>query len=217
MKSLSIKQLLIILVPSVFVLMCVAILHLYFQISMYDIFRDTSQIAGISPFAGFMSSLGVLLWWTTASVCFFTVIFLLKFKLNEKFWFILSSALLSSYIAFDDLFRFHDAVGWYFGLQEESILEALAIVVFVYFIKFRHVILQTKFLVLLLALGFLSASVVIDHFQDGALLSTLGEWRIFFEDGFKWLGIVFWCSYYTFTSYQILCDNFNQCYDRQKS
>ena len=204
MKFFSVKQLLFILTPSALVLIIVILLHQNFQISMYEIFRDPSQIAKISPFAGVISNLGVLLWWSTASVCFFTVFFLNMFKQNEKFWFMLASALMSAYLAADDLFRLHDSVAWSLGLQEENVLMSMGFLVLAYFIKFRREILESNFLILLLALGFLTASVTVDHFQDGAVLSNLGEWRIFLEDGFKWLGIVFWCCYYTVTSHQIL-------------
>ena len=217
MKFFTTKQLLFTLVPSALALIVVILLNQYFKISMYEIFRDPSQIAKISPFAGVMSNLGVLLWWSTASVCYFTVIFLNMFKQSEKFWFMFASALLSAYLTADDLFRIHDSVAWYLGLQEELSLMALGVVVLAYFIKFRCDILQSNFLILLLALGFLTASVIVDHFQDDVALSSLGEWRIFFEDGFKWLGIVFWCSYYTLTSYQILCCNFKQLYNTDKS
>ncbi len=216
MKCLSIKQLLLILVPSALVLMAVIFLHLYFKISMYELFRDPSQIAKISPFAGVMSNLGVLLWWTTASVCFFTAILLFMFKQDEKFWFILSSALLSAYLTADDLFRLHDSVAWQVGIQEESVLIVLGLTVIVYLIKFRREILKSNSFILLLALGFLTASVMVDYSQEDSNLLLFGEWRIFFEDGFKWLGIVCWCSYYTLTCYQIVCDNFNKLYNSKK-
>jgi len=211
MKFSPIKQSFIIIIPSTLMLMTTVVLHLYFKISMYDIFRDPAAIAKMNPFAGFMSNLGVMGWWMAASICFFTAALLFKLKQNEDFWFIFSSALLSTYLALDDLFQFHDLVGWlYFRVQENPILITLAVVVLAYIIKFRHFIMRGNFLIFLLALGFFSASATVDHFQNGKTLSFLGEWRIFFEDGFKWIGIVFWCSYYALTCYQILCCNLKQ-------
>lgn len=211
MKRLSVKQLLSIFVPSVSILVFVVIVHQHFKISMEDIFRDPTVLGKIHPLSGILSNLGILLWWATTSVCLFTAMCLLKLKQSEKFWFLLSSGLLSAWLTFDDLFLFHEAAEWFFGLTQGILIKSLAIVVFAYLLRFRNMILQTNFLMLFLALGFLSTSAIIDHFQEWRLLSSLGEWRIFLEDGTKWLGIASWCGYYAHTSFQMLCNIYKHC------
>jgi hypothetical protein len=208
MKSLSLKQMLIIYVPSVSILVLVAIVHIHFKVSMYDIFRDPTVIGKVHPLSGVLSNLGILLWWSTTSLCLFTAMLLLKLNQSKKFWFLLSSGLLSAWLTLDDLFEFHEAADWYFGLTQGILIKSLAVVVFAYLIGFRHTILRTNFLILLMALGLLSTSDVVDHFQEGSLLSSLGEWRIFIEDGSKWLGIACWCGYFTHTAYWMLYDTF---------
>jgi hypothetical protein len=37
--------------------------------------RDLAAIAGVNPLSGFLSSLGILLWWTSASVWLFAGLF----------------------------------------------------------------------------------------------------------------------------------------------
>lgn len=209
MKSLSVKQLLSIFVPSVSILFFVVMVHHHFKISMDDIFRDPTVIGKIHPLSGILSNLGILLWWSTASLCLFTATILLHLKQSERFWFLLSSGLLSVWLAFDDLFLFHEAADWYFGLTQGILIKTLGIVVFAYLIGFRNVILRTNFFILLIALAFLSTSAVIDHFQESRLLYLLGEWRIFLEDGTKWLGIASWCGYFAQSSYQMLYDTYN--------
>jgi hypothetical protein len=181
---------------------------------MNDIFRDPTVLGKIHPLSGILSNLGILLWWSTASICLFTATFLLHLKQSKKFWFLLSSGLLSVWLAFDDLFLFHEAADFYFGLTQGILIKSLSIVVLAYLIKFRNLILRTNFFILLLALAFLSTSVVIDHFQESRLLYLLGEWRIFLEDGTKWLGIASWCGYFTHTSYQMLYDSYNHRYSQ---
>ena len=63
--------------------------------------------------------------------------------------------------------------------------------------------MRTRFDLLVLAFGFLAASVVIDVIR-GVLALDLGGWEHLFEDGTKWLGIAFWCSYHVITAYRLL-------------
>ncbi len=163
--------------------------------------RDVTVIGGIHPFSGFISSLGILLWCATASICFFTATILYSRRLNTFFWFLLFTALLSTYLLFDDLFLFHEFVeSWNIG--EELVYIVLGIAIVTYLIVFRTIILKTKFLMLLLALCLLAASVIIDTIQP--YFWQKGDVHAFLEDGTKWLGIVSWYSYHINTSYMCI-------------
>jgi len=122
--------------------------------------------------------------------------------------YLLSSALLSAYLLFDDCFLFHQLGSRYLGLSEKVLYTALGIAVSAYLIAFRRVIVRTNYAVLVLAIGFLTSSVAIDAILV-PYLRRPDDWMYFFEDGAKWLGIVSWCSYYVHTSHKFLVNTFD--------
>jgi hypothetical protein len=203
MNTESTRQLLITFVPSILVLLVVLGAHLVFNINVSQMTKDVAAIASIHPLSGFLSNLGILLWCSTASICFFSAMTIRNVMPRDSFRFLLSSALLSTYLLLDDFFQFHEALAIkYLGLSETIIFAVLAIFISAYLVSFRRTILQTNFCFLLLALSFLAASVALDMISEQGWL--IGEWEYFLEDGAKWLGIASWSSYYVHTSYQFL-------------
>jgi len=199
MRSISKQQLLITFIPAISILVAVVIASMFFNINMDFFTRDVSAIGNIHPLAGILSSVGILLWCVTASICFFAAIILRNIKQTANFWFLLNSAFLSIYLLLDDLFLLHEhLIPIYSGISEKIVVMFLGITVFVYLTTYRLKIFKTNYSVLLLALGFLSLSVVIDTILETWL--KIGQWQYFIEDGFKWLGIASWCSYYTQSS-----------------
>jgi hypothetical protein len=206
MKIPSANQLLFTFVPSTLILLAVAVGSTFFQVDMRTLTSDVATVAGVHPLSGFLSNLGILLWCATASICIFAAMILGSVKREEVFWFLLSSALLSAYLLFDDLFMFHeDLAHRYLGLSEKIVFICLGIVTFAYLIRFSRLILRMNFSVLLLALGFLGTAALVEVTIELWLIERLAQWEYFLEDGFKWMGIVCWCSYYVHTSYQFLC------------
>ena len=186
-------------------LVLIAIASLFFDISVLALTRDTAAIGGIHPISGMLSSLGILLWCTTVAVCIFSAIIIYTIKKTDIFWFLLNSAFLSMYLLFDDLFLFHEElVTMYLGIDENIIFAILGLAVMTYLIQYRLIILKTNFCLLLLALGLLSISVISDIIL---ILFELDQWEYFIEDGFKWLGIACWCSYYTHSSFYFVMDS----------
>ncbi|MBF8275518.1 MAG: hypothetical protein HW390_591 [Candidatus Brocadiaceae bacterium] len=174
----------------------------FYKISIHTMTQDPASLGGIHPLSGFVSSLGVLLWCAAASICFFAALTILKGKQGDAFRFLLFSAVLTSYLMFDDLFQIHEELASeYLGLNEKTVTASLFIAIVTHLITFRQIILRTNFFVLLLALGFFSTSVAVDQ-----------VWcrEYFFEDGAKLLGIACWCSYFAQTSYRLLSGTLNQ-------
>lgn len=200
----STRQFLVTFIPSIAILAAVVAMGMHLRVEMDVLTRDVAAIANIHPLSGVLSNLGILLWCAAASVCAFAAIAVRHVTPREGFRFLLSSALLSAYLLLDDLFLFHDELARrYLGLDQIVIYAALAVAVSVYLVAFRRVILRTNFGMLLLALGFLATSVVIDAIFE-PWLARLGQWQYLIEDGAKWLGIACWCSYYVRTSHQLL-------------
>lgn len=172
--------------------------------------RDVNAIANLHPLAGVLSNLGILLWCVAASIPLFAAAVIRNAAPKNKVWFLFFSALLSGYLLFDDFFMFHEDLAYrYFGIDEIVVYAGIAISALIYFVAFRRtILLQTRFGVLVLALGFLATSVILDVFEVW-LIERIGVGTQFFlEDGAKWLGIASWCSYYVQTSYQFITSTF---------
>ena len=204
------RQLLITLIPAMVILMLIAIAKIFFHVGLPSLTRDVTAIGNIHPLSGFLSSLGILLWCVSASVCFFSAMILRKFKVSRTLFFLLSSAFLSTYLLFDDLFLIHEKLAsWYLGISEKLVIGILGIAVVSYLVIFRKIIFKTRYGVFLLAIIFLFLSVAIDtHTLGKWLWHRIGMWVFFLEDGAKWLGIANWCSYYVYSSHQFLFESF---------
>jgi hypothetical protein len=212
MKNIPFAVLFIIFAPSLAILFSCVIVSVLFDVNMGLITRDVTATANINALTGILSNLGILLWCSTASICLFSAITLRNTRERDTFWFLLSSSMLSTYLLFDDLFQFHERLApKYLGINEKLVLGMLAISVATYLIMFRLAILRTCFSILLLALGFLSISIIFDIIPD-QWFERFGDWdwQHFFEDGCKWLGIASWCGYYAHAAHQLLGDNYCQ-------
>ena len=208
MKMVSVWQLLITFVPAISILVALVVVRVFFHVSMSDMTSDVTTIANIHPLSGILSNLGILAWCAAASICAFAAMTLRTIQPRETFWFLLFSALVSSYLLIDDCFQFHQLASRYLGFNDKVFYMALGIAVSVYLFAFRRVIVRTNYGFLIAATGFLTSSVIIDAFLI-PYLRRYGDWMYFFEDGAKWLGIVSWCSYYVHTSHQFLVNTFN--------
>ncbi len=204
MQNTSVKKLLVISLPAIAILAAIAVVVVVNQVHVLSLTRDIAAIAGVHPFTGVLSNLGILLWCATASTCAFAAIILRSIESRKNYLFLVTSAFLSAYLMFDDLFQFHECIAdRCLGLNEKVIYVLLGISVFTYLVYFRKIILQTNVITLFLALVFLSLSVSIDAIFESWLAWT-GHWVYFIEDGAKWIGIVFWSSYFIETAFQFV-------------
>ncbi len=204
--GLSYTQIAVVLVPSVSILLAILAAKLFFGVLFSDFSADPAFLAKMHPLKGSLSNLGVLLWNATTVACLFTAAVLRARGARESFRFFLSAGLLSGYLTFDDMFMIHEyLVPRYLGVSEKWFVGCLGIVAAVFFIRFRQVILRSEFGLLVLALGFLSLSVVVDLL--GNRLYQYGDWQFVGEDAPKWLGIACWCGYYLRTCYRAFVDH----------
>ncbi len=187
------------------VLAAIAAASITLDIRIAKFTSDVSTIANIHPFSGILSNLGIYLWCISASTCVFSAMILHSKNQTEHFWFLMCSALLSTYLMLDDAFLFHEfLLSRYFDISETVVFGILSTTVLAYLIVFTKVILKTQYISLVLAIAFLSLSVLIDTILGPLVwrLGHFGHWKIFLEDGPKWLGIVSWCIYYVQTSFR---------------
>jgi hypothetical protein len=154
---------------------------------------DPTTIMGANPLIGVVSSIGVLGWCATASLCLFTwgvTRHRVAGRLGDTF--LLIPGLLTTVLMLDDLFQIHETLApLYLGGPDDLLTVLHALVLLAWAVVFRRRILQTEYLLLLVAAGGFTVSVVID-----ALTQAQYDSRYVLEDGFKFLGIVGWLGYF---------------------
>ena len=186
------------------ILLCsIVLVNLYTGVPLEMFTRDPAAIAGINPFAGIVSNIGVLFWCIGASIClfsFFNIVGRQTNRINDYTLFLLFFGLTTLVLLFDDLFLFHEVIAPRFlNLSEKEIYICYGIIVLFGIVRFKKIIFQTELIILSLAFIFFSLSIAIDLF---------GSWLIlpggnFVEDGFKLLGISSWVCYFVSASFQI--------------
>lgn len=204
MKWITTRQLAFTYAPVLLVLAAAAAASWIFRIGIPAMTVDPTATAHVHPLTGAISSLGVLGWCATASICVFAAAALRRDAPREERAFLLASALLTSYLMLDDLFQFHETLApRYLGLSEAVVYAALGATVCAYLVAFKQVLSGMNFLMLAAAVGFLGASVVMDAIL-APWLGLTGPRAYFVEDGAKLLGIASWCSFFSSASLQLL-------------
>lgn len=212
-KKENINKIIMTFVPSLLVLVVIAIFAIAFEVPVELMTKDIAVIGGVPPLSGFLSSLGAFGWCSSATVCFFSAITLRGFKPKKIFNFFLFSGCLSIYLAFDDFFMFHELLApKYLKVKEAYILIAIMIAVTAYLASFYKLILTTDYLIFVLAFSFLTISVLFDvaQYKSINLINLDNNSESFYEDGFKWLGIISWLSYFSCTAYQFFLNSFSR-------
>jgi hypothetical protein len=158
--------------------------------------RDATAVGEVHPLTGFLSSLGILLWGASATLCLFTAFALRAGITTEVFRFLLASGLLAAFLLFDDLFLVHEALApRYLGMDERLVYAAIVFAAASYALRFRRVIARLGSVTFPIAVVLLASSLFMDVALGEPLDGVLGQWLYFVEDGAKWLGIVSWCAF----------------------
>jgi hypothetical protein len=186
--------------PALAVVGAVAVAAVFFDVAIPSVTRDIADEAGVGPFTGALSNLGILVWCATAAVTLFAGAITSKLGEKRQASFLFCFGLLTLILLFDDLFMLHEElVPRYLGVPDALTYAALAGLTAASLIGFRDVIWRSEYLPLGLALGFFSFSVAVDV-TDG--LSVGSDWMYLVEDGAKFLGIVSWAGYFVRHGYQ---------------
>lgn len=168
------------------------------QIPLSNFTRDPTAVAGIQPFTGIVSNLGVLAWCATATICF-TGAYVARKTMSKKTQsgFFLFSGIITAALMIDDLFLFHETVfPDMLHIRQEFVYALYMILISIYLVRFRKTILNTDFGLLLSAFFFFGLSILVD-------LSPFHQ-AFLVEDSFKLLGIVTWAAYLFKTSFLTL-------------
>ena len=196
-KSITIQSLSRAFVLPIGILLLVIYLAVWVKIPLTDLMRDPTAVADIAPYVGFVSNIGILLWCATAVICLFSWQLLrVSENRSQHLPFIFWSGLLTVILMLDDLFLLHeDIFPNELGISQKIIIILYFGLVAGWLFYFRGIILSGDFTFLILALGFFGLSIGVDYL-DEPVEQIVGQWRIFFEDGFKLLGIGIWLYYF---------------------
>ena len=189
--------------PIIILLCLIVLVNLYTGVPLEIFTRDPAAIAGINPFVGIVSNIGVLFWCIGASIClfsFFNIADRQTNKINDYTFFLLFFGLTTLVLLLDDLFLFHEVIAPnIFHISEKYIYILYGIIVLFGIVRFRKIIFQTEWIILGLAFIFFVLSIAIDLFTNWLILPNL----TYLEDSFKLLGIASWVGYFVLTSFQI--------------
>jgi hypothetical protein len=177
--------------------------------------RDMATVAGVKFYIGLLSNLGLMLWAATATICWFGELVLHRTRpvsssaaselvkvnlgvLNDSpamGAFLRASGLVSFVLLFDDTFLLHEVFfPKYLHIPELVVFAGYLLLFGAYLLNFRRTILGSNYLLLLVAVGCLGFSMVIDE------VLPLNNFITFIEDSLKFVGIVFWLVYFAETT-----------------
>ncbi|MBT0585610.1 hypothetical protein [Alteromonas oceanisediminis] len=165
--------------------------------------RDTNAISQLPFYFGSLSTIGIILWAMTASVCFITATVLLTGSRsgNQSCFFFICAGLLSSLLLVDDAFMLHESVFPRFLLISNSIVLGIyALSALLFFTLFFRFMWQRSIVPLMVSGTCLALSIIFDKVHDNHLFDAVGisghQIPFLLEDGFKLLGIVGWFGYF---------------------
>ena len=125
--------------------------------------QSDTDLRRLTEDGSFISDLGAILWCVAATVCFFAATLLRNNQAKDVYHFLLYSALLTTYLLFDDFFQIHDHyLHNKLGISEKITYLVLGIASSILIIKFRQTILRTNYIVMFLGISFLAISVIAD-------------------------------------------------------
>ena len=171
--------------------------------------RDISAIGDLPFFAGLVSQIGGLLWSASLAICVLAFLILKRREPDtgpvRKY--LLHAAILTGVLLLDDFFLFHEDIGPdYLGIGEKVIVLSYLLLCVLFLVFNFNEILNSEYLILGLGLGFFATSIFLDaanldDFEEyGSFFSE--QFQIFLEDGFKFVGVATWLTYFGRYAYQ---------------
>ncbi|WP_171125582.1 MULTISPECIES: hypothetical protein [unclassified Ruegeria] len=163
--------------------------------------RDPAQQFKAPSYAGFLSNMGVLFWMASATVTAFGFALLSgspHTMASRRF--LLALTFLSTAFCLDDFFLLHERL----PIGEKFFFGGYALFLAGTVVLYRRHLGRLASIHLVIAGLFFMTSIGIDFFQK-SIQVYLGQYRILFEDGAKFLGAVFWLNFsWAVTTQQIL-------------
>jgi hypothetical protein len=149
---------------------------------------------------GLVSNLGIMIWTAGAAVSLFAALLLFcADRPKSEMLFFAAAAAFTTWLALDDLFMIHEDVLPQLGVPEAITYGLYGSAAAGYFLLSWRAILESRPMLMALALILLGSSVGID-----VLVKSESAARVFVEDGAKLLGILAWASFHVSAAVQII-------------
>lgn len=160
------------------------------EFSMFT--RDISTLSGLHPLYGVFSTLGLFFWASAAAICFFVYFMYRRHFDKDRKSFLLGTAIVTLWLLLDDTFEVHEFMApFHLNIPQEYVYAIYVLLILAYVIYFIRSIVDTEYLLLLLASLFIGLSVGLDFLADyfGKEISPA------LEDGLKFFGVGLWLLY----------------------
>ncbi len=204
--GLMIKPIYLLYLPTLFLLILIAIVSHQMGLPVSHFTRDPLAITGGHPLMGFLSNLGVIFWSATTAFCLFTFALLQKtktYQLISKY--VLLAGGMTLLLLLDDLFMLHEK--FYPSLlpiNEKIIFLAYGVMFLGYVWGIRKILLRSEYIYLLLTMLFFALSIIVDISLPS---SKFYYWHHLLEDGTKFVGIVSWFGYQFSLCHQLVSES----------
>lgn len=187
--------LLLIYLPPLAILAAASLISIYMHVPVGDFTRDPSSIVELHSYEGIVSNLGALVWCAGTTLCLFCAVLLLSRDRSSPLGaFLLLAGATTGLLMVDDFFLLHEKLDA-LSLSEHLVALVYGGLVLIMFWRYRVQLAQGNMVIFLSALCLLAASAGVDLIEH-PLEQWIGQWRVLFEDGFKFLGLVGWFGYF---------------------
>ncbi|MBC8172057.1 MAG: hypothetical protein H7X77_10305 [Anaerolineae bacterium] len=162
------------------------------RIPLADLTRDPAAINNTQFYYGLLTYVNIVLWAAATAICLLGAILIGSNPDYRRIrLFLLFGSVLNLLLLTDDALLLHEVVfPQMFGIKEKFVMGAYLLFTGAYLFAYLPEIRRSDYMLLLLAIGGLGISVVIDK------ILSMSDFVTFIEDSFKLFGIVFWTVYF---------------------
>lgn len=195
-------------VPPICVMAGVVVAKALFDVPVEHLTTETTTIAGVPPYFGAVSVLGCFGWAAAVGMFLMGACLLYDWLERKEAAFLACSALFTAYLLIDDTFTLHEAVLPAVGIPERATYAAIGLATLVYAVAFRREIRRSAWIFLVIAVGFLGFSVLVDEVGQILDLSEHVGIEMVIEDGSKLMGISAWVCYAALSTRGLVTNRF---------
>ncbi len=165
--------------------------------------EDPIQLLNGEPYVGIITRVGIIIWAATFAILLYSSkISSIQKKPKQQTSLLIWAGLLTLFLLLDDSFMLHDVIfPEYLNINEKVFFSFYSLSVIALFYFYYKEILNSDYVLLILAFVLLGASALTDMaLRFGITI----PYSYAIEDGSKFLGIIAWFSYFTRTSYNYI-------------
>lgn len=173
-------------------------------VDLSDLTRDVVAVTDTHLYIGALSTTGLMLWAAASGICLLGAAILSGLPQHRgAVAFLFCAGILTALLGLDDAFLLHERVfPTHFGLPQKGVYLTYIAMILGFLLVFCQRILRTDYVLLGISLFFMALSVGMDEFIPYSRFET------FVEDSCKFIGIVFWLTYFAWTAKKLIRNTF---------